>query len=433
MQTKLPLCLCIIFNASLYRGFNQQLNQQLKLQKMLGAIKRVISGDNMLNLDPPEAATGGVVGESMNDNSGTPTSTVSAPPALVENDQYMDVDPGVTVTHIASTALDTPGSSISDLSDGHLAAMHRWVDQEGDINMQNEGIFQPRIFPMRLSNSIPEQAAANFPRNDSIVSSSDSSESNSMRGGSQNSSRDWGWFEDVYTSDHNLTPQLKRKETSENDKNNKKKGKKRSSLVPLGNDENSEEIIHSILENGTLTVFLSRRRIVCGGVLFMFLFSLSDIGSGDEARFSICHVADGVLARACSYPLCSVFFPCFFVENSFVCVVFLGSSMLYAKPFWRMPKSFLAEASGMNEVSNLDSNSLSLNIGMTLVNEQQGVLFENVFFSSGVVWLPCSLWIFCPPRILWVRSHNDVFVTLFCLFVIFRRSSHGSHRPNICA
>ena len=225
---------------------------------MFEVIKRVISGEDVGDGMEDEARkeeSGGNF-QATGTISRTTAAHYSDSPALVENDHDMDLEEDVKLTHIADVGVGnfTPRSSLSDVSaeceDGsEHERCSELMKMMGDDDMTNE------------RNTIPEQHAAtfeqggNFPRNDSKVSNDSSS--GSMRGSSQNSSRDWGWFEDVHASEQQLTPYLKRKDTTD-DKNNKKKGKKGKGLVPHANEgpsssEGLTEIMHSRLDNGKLT------------------------------------------------------------------------------------------------------------------------------------------------------------------------------------
>jgi hypothetical protein len=213
-------------------------------------MQRVISGDDMYGdgLGSTERIVNPGAGET--DAMGTPPPNVETSPALVENDQEMDIDADDADTHFASA------SEISEMSDG--LSFHESEDRGGDYQMMEYLASQPmQMFQMNTSNVIPEQAVANFPRNDSKVSSDSSS--TSMRGSSQNSSRDWGWFEDVHLSEHAISPHLKRKDTSD-DKNNKKKGKKGGKPVNYGNPD---DMIHNHLDKGKLTASLGPRCRIC--------------------------------------------------------------------------------------------------------------------------------------------------------------------------
>jgi hypothetical protein len=154
---------------------------------MFDAIKRVISGDDVRFDDSGE--TGDVMESEQSTHQHDDSIRMSSEDiciyaALIEND--MDVD-------VTGDTANTPGSSLSDMS----ATRHG-----------SEAI--------KASNSHEK-----FTRRDSKMSNTDSS-SASMKASSQTSSRDWGWFEDVHTAEHNAPSKKKDKASS---KSIKKKGK----------------------------------------------------------------------------------------------------------------------------------------------------------------------------------------------------------------
>ena len=191
---------------------------------MFSSIKRVISGDE-LNVERMESNN-----NNNNDNvdsqdiSSTtlsqedekvPTSSVEInTAALIEND--MDID-----------NLDTPGSSLSDLSRRELETIQK------EYRPTNDNPNQEKVIVSR------------FPRNDSKQSSDSSSAS--MKASSQNSSRDWGWFEDVVSEELGTPSQLKRKDAASS-KTNKKKGKK-GGLVPSEGTSSSDDGLEAIIQN----------------------------------------------------------------------------------------------------------------------------------------------------------------------------------------
>ena len=191
---------------------------------MFSSIKRVISGDE-LNVERMESNN-----NNNNDNvdsqdiSSTtlsqedekvPTSSVEInTAALIEND--MDID-----------NLDTPGSSLSDLSRRELETIQK------EYRPTNDNPNQEKVIVSR------------FPRNDSKQSNDSSSAS--MKASSQNSSRDWGWFEDVVSEELGTPSQLKRKDAASS-KTNKKKGKK-GGLVPSEGTSSSDDGLEAIIQN----------------------------------------------------------------------------------------------------------------------------------------------------------------------------------------
>jgi hypothetical protein len=215
---------------------------------MFDVIKRVISGEDVGEGKEPSESAGD---DRIMEDGATPSTATNLQPALVEN----DADPDVSGHNRRTTddAADT-GSSLSDVSDTNIEEMD---SDPNDNNNYIKMVVDDDAMPER-SNAIPEQVAAmfprgQFPRHDSRASNDSSS--GSHRASSQNSSRDWGWFEDVHGSENAASPYLKRKDATE-DKHNSKKGKK-SGLVPQANVRPSSrslnEILHSSLGNGRLT------------------------------------------------------------------------------------------------------------------------------------------------------------------------------------
>ena len=229
---------------------------------MLGAIKRVISGDDVKDGESQDNAP-------LTDID-TPAATFQAPPALIENDQDMEIEADVTITNIESV-LQTPGSSLSDVS---AAPDIQQLEMNG-----GDQVLPPRPISRGTSaQAVLSLEQAHLPRNDSK-----SIDSSSLRGSSQNSSRDWGWFEDA-SAEMTLTPHLKRKDTSE-DKSNKKKGKTGGRLVPMDSD-GSPETIRNNPVNGKLTAFFRGSDISSGSKrrLVRFLSHPIDFIYGDFAK-----------------------------------------------------------------------------------------------------------------------------------------------------
>jgi hypothetical protein len=234
---------------------------------MLGALRRVISGEDVAERAHqeeryPEDVTMPETPREMASNNNQSTAHHAAGPAIVENDHDMETmdEKFSSMEEIPdSKNIYTPGSSLSDMSEGH---QHEEQDTTGGNQQMN---IDDHMMHDR-SSIIQEQAVATFvrgklSRHDSRASDSSgsvtraNSQTNSLTG-----SRDWGWFEDVHVSEHLATPYLKRKETTE-DKTNQKKGKKGRAL-PHGTGTGSEgtpseglrEIVRSSsLDNGRLT------------------------------------------------------------------------------------------------------------------------------------------------------------------------------------
>jgi len=144
---------------------------------MEGGITRIISSDDMRKVAGYSAGQAEEQGTDEHDQgTGTPHSShyEKRSPAVVENDMDIDV-------HC------TPRSSVSDVSEA--------VRSDGRLEAGDTSMGDPR--PLQRT-AVGQQAVVNvsgatsFPPQD--THSIDSS-SASMKGSSQNSSRDWGWYE----------------------------------------------------------------------------------------------------------------------------------------------------------------------------------------------------------------------------------------------
>lgn len=232
---------------------------------MFEAIKRVISGEDVgeENLIQISEATNQDLTSDMPPTEPSSGAEIAPQPALVENDMDHEFSDNNELRLLPSNGIlnsesYTPRSSLSDVSAGHKDE----IEDAGETAMTFTKMVVDDDGMLERSSAIPEQAAAmfargNFPRNDSRVSNDSSL--GSQRASSQNSSRDWGWFEDVHISEHQSSPYLKRKDTTD-DKNNKKKGKKGGGgLVPQVSEGTSSggltEIIQAGLDNGRFNVF----------------------------------------------------------------------------------------------------------------------------------------------------------------------------------
>jgi hypothetical protein len=219
---------------------------------MFGAMQRVISGDNMDNqegeqqqqLPSPPGENNDVMdttattcniyvpSQSSTDSMPVPPSHSRNIDAAIVEDDDMDVDNSTT------------GSSLSDVSAAkdhhhrHLNQQQHYEQQEddGDFTMQrqyqeqNEKIIvdghtdasKPPPVPTAGASSSPTGHNSNIPvafplpsLSRSRLSRTDSRNSTDSyssygRQSSQNSSRDWGWFEDVHVTDSANTPTMKR-------------------------------------------------------------------------------------------------------------------------------------------------------------------------------------------------------------------------------
>jgi hypothetical protein len=248
---------------------------------MFGAIKRVISGDDVAQqVHAVYAGSNEISDDNMSGeretpqsqqpaNTATHTHDASAPPVLVESDpydHYDDMDEDVHFKHInddASGAFTTGSELTTDSQDAYNTKM---MLDDSDMIIDY------------TANLIPEPHSAmfdseNFPRNDSHSST----EEHSNRASSQNSSRDWGWFEDVYNAENHSGIFLKRKDQTTEDKLDKKKGKTGGGLVPMVSSEGAHgavtQIIRTNLKNGRLTVFVCACFLAsCSHRLFAFGF-----------------------------------------------------------------------------------------------------------------------------------------------------------------
>jgi len=224
---------------------------------MFGAIQRVISGGDVASQAPP----GETVSENPTDRNemahdGMPTSSVDIRPSTsVEND----------------CSIHTPSSSLSDMSMGrreqeavstasplvsksptisHIIPMANATTpiqggNEGDeaqllMQIQGQIPLQPPV-QARLYN----QDTPMLIRKDSRVSSDSSSATSMKAASSQNSSRDWGWFEDVHESQNSQTQNSHHRRKSGSSGN-----KKKARLVPSAEiiSSSSEGLVEFILQ-----------------------------------------------------------------------------------------------------------------------------------------------------------------------------------------
>mmetsp|Transcript_45256 Transcript_45256/g.109545 ORF Transcript_45256/g.109545 Transcript_45256/m.109545 type:complete len:580 (+) Transcript_45256:383-2122(+) len=253
---------------------------------MFGAIQRVISGGDVASHAPPgeaEAEAGSVsemvseivtdrnenvnVNENENAYQGMPTSSVDIrPSASVEND----------------CSMHTPSSSLSDMSMGRreqeavrtasprvsisptishiiptVASGTATPRQEKNLGeyqtqvlMQNHqaqghGIPMQTQMHTQMHTQMQSQNTPMLIRKDSRVSSDSSSAASMKAASSQNSSRDWGWFEDVHESQNTQTQNSQHRRKSSNSGN-----KKKARLVPSAEitSSSSEGLVESILQ-----------------------------------------------------------------------------------------------------------------------------------------------------------------------------------------
>lgn len=179
---------------------------------MLEVIRRVISGEDFQSQTQShdQESIGMQIEESSSANQSpqAPSSSEISQPAIVENDIEMDTSD----FHIASLS-ETPRSSLSDVSAAQRLEAMDDGDSDGIHESEESQEVQQPISDSRgelRRSNIGQQAMQSlrsFARSDSrMTDKSSSSSSVDKTGSSQTSSRDWGWFEDVHTSEGTLGP-----------------------------------------------------------------------------------------------------------------------------------------------------------------------------------------------------------------------------------
>ncbi len=167
------------------------------------------------------------------------TTTQHHQPIIVVDDQHMEeAENSPPVYHIPKSS--SSNSSLSDVSADHNE--EAWPGRNEPSNVpQNVGVY-------------PNPSALN--RSDS--KNSNDSSSGSMRASSQNSSRDWGWFEEIhYSTDGMLSPpDSKRNKASSVSAN---KTQLRGRLVPHATADQFDSIMPGSIDNGKLTAGDGRR------------------------------------------------------------------------------------------------------------------------------------------------------------------------------
>ncbi|CAJ1928407.1 unnamed protein product, partial [Cylindrotheca closterium] len=239
------------YKAKKSRNYQYLLREiQLARLKMFGAMQRVISGGDVASHALAEQA----VSENGHENGseGMPASSVDfRPSASVEND----------------CSMHTPSSSLSDMSIGRR-------EQEAEntasprvsksptishfiptvaiatlsVEGQDRGNHRAEILGQIQTQMQTQLNSQNTPmliRKDSRVSSDSSSATSMKAASSQNSSRDWGWFEDVHESQNSQTQNSQHRRKSSNSGN-----KKKARLVPSSEitSSSSEGLVESILQ-----------------------------------------------------------------------------------------------------------------------------------------------------------------------------------------
>ncbi|CAJ1969825.1 unnamed protein product [Cylindrotheca closterium] len=224
---------------------------------MFGAMQRVISGEDVASHAPADQAVSenATYGKE-NVFEGMSTSSVDIrPPTSVEND----------------CSMHTPSSSLSDMSLGRkeqeagntasprvsksptishiipaVASATTSMDGRGnhraEILEQNQGQIPIQT---QMQTQLNNQNTPMLIRKDSRVSSDSSSATSMKAASSQNSSRDWGWFEDVHESQNSQTQNGQQRRKSSNSGN-----KKKARLVPSTEitSLSSEGLVESILQ-----------------------------------------------------------------------------------------------------------------------------------------------------------------------------------------
>lgn len=152
------------------------------------AIRRVISGEDMMTGSIPSNDDDAIGMQIDDDDDEEAEYTPSRGPVLVEGD--------AADFHIAS-ASETPRSSLSDMSAAQRLG-DPYLRDEYDDDIEQED--QPQA-PSTIRRAVPGQQGMSTLDPKSTDRLSDESSSVGKAGGSQTSSRDWGWFEDVHGSD----------------------------------------------------------------------------------------------------------------------------------------------------------------------------------------------------------------------------------------
>jgi hypothetical protein len=164
-------------------------------------IQRVISGEDVSGAGGSEEFLQSSSSAAGENSSSIPTSSVDIrPSALIEND-----------------SIHTSGSSLSDMSETRreIEAISTSPPTSTTTRMANNN--NNHNNNMAQASITSTAAAAALVRADSTGSNDSSMKADSSR----NSSRDWGWFEDVHASENQLQPN-KRKDSFFRKSSNKK-------------------------------------------------------------------------------------------------------------------------------------------------------------------------------------------------------------------
>ena len=218
---------------------------------MFGAIQRVISGGDVASQGRPRETQTDLNNEMTFD--GMPTSSVDIRASTsVEND----------------CSMHTPSSSLSDMSMGrreqdtlntdspeisksptisHIIPMVGASSPMQDDAEREAMMIHKGLIPMETQIQMPldSRITPMLIRKDSRVSSDSSSATSMKAASSQNSSRDWGWFEDVHESQNSQTQNSHHRRKSGSSGN-----KKKARLVPSAEmiSSSSDGLVESILQ-----------------------------------------------------------------------------------------------------------------------------------------------------------------------------------------
>lgn len=226
---------------------------------MFGAIQRVISGGDVASQVPTTEADRENSGIKKNDR--IPTSSVDIrPSASIENDCSMHT-PSSSLSDMsiprreqetartASPAL-SKSPAISHIipivaSDAMIMEVDDSVHLQERILLQRQDRSQISMQTQPQGQMYAPNNSPMFVRKDSRFSSDSSSATSIKAASSQNSSRDWGWFEDVHESQNNLSLSSNHRRKSNNNGN-----KKKARLVPSAEitSSSSEGLVESILQ-----------------------------------------------------------------------------------------------------------------------------------------------------------------------------------------
>lgn len=232
---------------------------------MLDVIRRVISGEDIQEQGDSEDhdGVGMQIEESSSANQSPPfysASQQASQPAIVENDIEME-----TTDFRIERASETPRSSLSDMSAAQrlediMDEQHAMEDthesMEADLSQADDAAPTHEMKRSDLGQEAMHELR-NFGRSDSRMTDR-SSETSSVgkTGSSQTSSRDWGWFEDVHTSEGNLNAESlaaasRKPRADPNASSTKRKGSrstKRKGLVPSPPDNIHTETLQPIVQ-----------------------------------------------------------------------------------------------------------------------------------------------------------------------------------------